>query len=83
VLTGHGLKDPDATVHYHTGIKTKDAKQPAAEATWGARANKPLQVADDMGSILKALGMSQDTLAKSVETGYVETATAAFPTVEY
>ena len=28
VLTGHGLKDPDATVHYHTGIKTKDAKQP-------------------------------------------------------
>ncbi len=83
VLTGHGLKDPDATVHYHTGIKTKDAKQPAAEATWGSRSNKPIQVADDMASILKALGMAQDTLAKSVETGYVETATTNFPTIEY
>jgi threonine synthase len=83
VLTGHGLKDPDATVHYHTGIKTKDAKQPAAEETWGSRSNKPIQVADDMPSILKALGMAQDTLARSVETGYVETATTNFPTIEY
>jgi threonine synthase len=83
VLTGHGLKDPDATVHYHTGIKTKDAKQPAAEATWGSRSNKPLQVADDMPSILAALGMAKDTLDKSVAVGYVETATANFPTVEY
>jgi threonine synthase len=83
VLTGHGLKDPDATVHYHTGIKTKDAKQPAAEPTWGSRANKPIQVADDMQSILAALGMSKDTLKDAVPTGYKETATANFPTVEY
>ncbi|MGN6369982.1 MAG: threonine synthase [Phycisphaerae bacterium] len=83
VLTGHGLKDPDATVYYHTGIKTKDAKQPAPEPTWGSRANKPIQVADDMQSILKALGMSKDTLKETVPTGYKETATANFPTVEY
>ncbi len=83
VLTGHGLKDPDATVHYHTGIKTKDAKQPAAEPTWGSRANKPIQVADDMPSILKALGMAQDTLDKTVPTGYVETPSANLPFVEY
>jgi len=83
VLTGHGLKDPDATVHYHTGIKTKDAKQPAAEETWGSRANKPIQVADDMASILKALGMAQDTVEKSAAPGYVETPTASLPFVEY
>ncbi len=83
VLTGHGLKDPDATVYYHTGIKTKDAKQPAPEPTWGTRANKPIQVADDMPSILKALGMAQDTLEKSKSAGYVETATGNLPFVEY
>jgi threonine synthase len=83
VLTGHGLKDPDATVHYHTGIKTKDAKQPAAEPTWGMRANKPIQVADDVPSILKALGMAQDSIDESVPTGYVETPTAKLPFVEY
>ena len=82
VLTGHGLKDPDATVYYHTGIKTKDAKQPAAEPTWGSRSNKPIQVADDMPSILKALGMAQDTL-KQAAAGYVETPSANLPFVEY
>src|SRR4051812_25065183 len=70
ILTGHGLKDPDATVHYHTGIKTKEAKQPAAEPTWGSRANKPIQVADDVQSIIKALGMAKDTLEKSQKVGY-------------
>ncbi|HEY4330489.1 MAG TPA: threonine synthase, partial [Phycisphaerae bacterium] len=83
ILTGHGLKDPDATVHYHTGIKTKEAKQPPAEPTWGKRSNKPIQVADDVPSILKALGMAQDTLEKSAATGYVETPTANLPFVEY
>ncbi len=83
ILTGHGLKDPDATVHYHTGIKTKDAKQPAAEPTWGTRANKPLKVADDVPSILAALGMAKDTLEKSSPSGYIETHSANFPFVEY
>jgi threonine synthase len=83
VLTGHGLKDPDATVYYHTGIKTKDAKQPEAEPTWGSRANKPIKVADDMKSILKALGMAQDTLEKTMSVGYVETPSANLPFVEW
>ncbi len=56
---------PDATVYYHTGIQTKNAKQPAAEPTWGQRSNKPIQVADNMQSILAALGMAQDTLDKT------------------
>ena len=68
----------------HTGIKTKkDAKQPAAEPTWGSRANKPIQVADDMPSILAALGMSKDTLKGAVPAGYKESAAGNFPTVEY
>jgi threonine synthase len=83
ILTGHGLKDPDATVHYHTGIQTKNAKQPPAEPTWGSRANKPIPVADNMQAILAALGMSKDTLEETVPSGYKETATANFPTVEY
>ena len=83
ILTGHELKDPTATVKYHTGIKTKDAKQPPAEPTWGSRANKPIQVADDMPSIIKALGMASDTLEKSVPTGYIETPSSTLPFVEY
>ena len=63
--------------------KTKDAKQPPAEPTWGERANKPIQVADDVQSILKALGMAQDSIDESVPTGYVETPTASLPFVEY
>ena len=70
-------------MHYHTGIKTKEAKQPPAEPTWGSRANKPIQVADDVQSILKALGMASDTLEKAEPTGYVETHSAGLPFVEY
>ena len=82
VLTGHGLKDPDATVQYHTGIRTKEAKMPAAEPTWGSHANQPLKVADDVEAIVRALGISVDDLDKSQRTGYVET-TAYLPFVEY
>ena len=42
VLTGHGLKDPDATVNYHTGGATKFA-------------NPPVPVPNDAGAILEAL----------------------------
>ncbi len=82
VLTGHGLKDPDATVQYHTGIRTKDAQMPAAEPTWGSFANQPVRVADDMHAIVQALGMSMDDLEGSPRSGYVETA-ADLPFVEY
>jgi threonine synthase len=81
ILTGHGLKDPDATVYYHTGIKTKEAKQPPAEPTWGSRANKPIQVDDNVEAIIKALGMQQSEVDKA--KGYVETASANLPFIEY
>jgi threonine synthase len=81
VLTGHGLKDPDATVYYHTGIKTKDAKQPPAEPTWGKRSNQPIAVADDLKAIVAALGIDHDTIDQAA--GYVETPTGNLPFVEY
>lgn len=83
ILTGHGLKDPDATVYYHTGVKTKEAIQPAAEPTWGKIANKPIKVADDIDAIVAALGMDADTLQKSTRTGYIETPSKDFPFIEY
>jgi threonine synthase len=56
ILTGHLLKDPDATVSYHTGIPMKKAVPPSAEPIWGTLANKPIPVADDLDAICKVLG---------------------------
>jgi threonine synthase len=56
ILTGHLLKDPDATVSYHTGINMKKAVPPTPEELWGKLANKPIQVADDLEAICKVLG---------------------------
>ncbi len=82
ILTGHGLKDPDATVYYHTGIQTKQAKTPPPEPTWGRKANQPVKVSDDLPEIVAALGLEGDTLEKSRQTGYVET-NLDLPFVEY
>ncbi len=57
ILTGHELKDPDATVKYHTGIDMKAAKVPPAGPMHGKHANKPVRVADDLAAICKALGV--------------------------
>ncbi len=56
ILTGHELKDPDATVKYHTGIDMKAAKVPAAGPVQGKYANRPIRVPDDVAAIVKALG---------------------------
>ena len=48
ILTGHGLKDPGATVGYHTGLTMKDE---SAGAQLGRLANQPLKVADDLEAI--------------------------------
>jgi threonine synthase len=45
ILTGHELKDPEATVKYHM------SKGPR-----GALANRPVQVADDLDAIIRAMG---------------------------
>jgi threonine synthase len=56
ILTGHELKDPDATIAYHTGINMKLAKPPAATTPTGRCANTPQKVADDLDAICAALG---------------------------
>ena len=57
VLTGHELKDANATVKYHTGIDMKAAQDLAPrEQPHGRLSNRPVQVADDLVSIIKALG---------------------------
>ena len=51
ILTGHGLKDPDATVGYHTG------KYPPGKEVQGERryANLPIPVANDIDAIVAAI----------------------------
>ena len=57
ILTGHELKDPDATVKYHTGIDMKAVQEsaPRSEPT-GCIANRPIPVADDLDAIIAAIG---------------------------
>jgi threonine synthase len=58
VLTGHVLKDPDVTVAYHTGIDAKAAAVDLSAARpTGRISNKPIKVADEMGAILRAMGV--------------------------
>ncbi|HZN68902.1 MAG TPA: threonine synthase [Tepidisphaeraceae bacterium] len=57
ILTGHELKDPNATVKYHTGIDMKAVQDIAPrEEPKGKYVNRPVQVEDDLGSIVRALG---------------------------
>lgn len=56
ILTGHELKDPDATVKYHTGLDMKSVAPPPAQPVKGIYANKPVQVADSLEAICAALG---------------------------
>jgi len=56
ILTGHELKDPNATVKYHTGIDLKAGQDLAPRhEPRGELVNRPIQVADDIKSILKAI----------------------------
>ena len=56
VLTGHQLKDPDATVRYHTGIDMKAVQETAPRhGIDGDSSNQPVQVPDDIEAIIKAL----------------------------
>ena len=65
ILTGHELKDPNATVKYHTGIDMKAAQDsaPRSEPT-GRLANRPVPVEDDLSAIIRALGGDPGMLAK-------------------
>jgi threonine synthase len=61
ILTGHELKDPDATVKYHTGIDMKSMTPPEAAPPTGRCANTPKKVADDLEAICEALGETLPT----------------------
>ncbi len=56
ILTGHELKDPDATVKYHTGIDMKKVAPPPPVTPTGRCSNPPKKVADDLEAICAALG---------------------------
>ncbi len=69
ILTGHELKDPNATVKYHTGIDMKAAQDLAPRTEpHGGLSNRPVQVPDDLASIIRAMGGEPDALPRSVLT---------------
>jgi threonine synthase len=58
ILTGHELKDPNATVKYHTGIDLKAAQESAPRAEpRGRLVNRPVPLDDDLDSILRAMDL--------------------------
>jgi threonine synthase len=62
ILTGHELKDPNVTIKYHTGVDMKQAQDSAPRTHPGGKlANPPVQVEDDLDSIIKALGIDRHT----------------------
>ena len=52
ILTGHALKDPGATVAYHTGMKMTDGVEGAHAGRLG---NQPVKVADELDAICAAI----------------------------
>lgn len=80
ILTGHVLKDPDATVKYHTGLDMKSVQDLAPKtATHGQFVTRPLPVPDDLDAIIRALTESVSHVAVSQESP----ATASIPVSEY
>ena len=76
ILTGHELKDPNATVKYHTGLDLKAAQEDAPRhQPHGRLSNQPVRVADDLPSIVKALGgdpaLLQGMAAKKVTAKHI------------
>jgi len=53
------LKDPNVTVKYHTGVDMKAVQDMAPRTeTHGRLVNAPIQVDDDLDSIIKTLGIA-------------------------
>jgi threonine synthase len=56
ILTGHQLKDPTATVAYHSGDqKTFDEVLASRGVRRASYANRPIQVSNDLDQIIKAI----------------------------
>ena len=63
ILTGHMLKDPDATVKYHTGIDVKAVQEQAPRSdVHGKLSNPPIAVPDDLDAIIEAVGAPAKTI---------------------
>src|SRR5687767_8688338 len=63
ILTGHELKDPNATVQYHTGVDMKSVQDIAPKSEpKGKLSNRPIPVADDLEAIVRAMGGNPDML---------------------
>jgi threonine synthase len=78
ILTGHELKDANATVKYHTGIDMKAAQDLAPrEPVHGKWVNQPVAVEDDLQSIIRAIG-AEGQVSKNVKP-----APGNLPTTEY
>jgi threonine synthase len=82
ILTGHELKDPDATVKYHTGIDMKAAEGSAPRSDpSGQLANRPIPVPDDLDAIIEALGVEIDQVER--EEGKATDQRRHLPVSEY
>ncbi len=55
VLTGHQLKDPDATVGYHTAVRGKSAG--SLSLPTGSRSNRPVRVGGSLDDIKRAMAL--------------------------
>jgi len=80
ILTGHELKDPNATVKYHTGIDMKSVQDlaPRSEPT-GKLSNRPVAVADDLDAIIRAMGGDP----RAISGKKVHAAKSSIPVKEY
>jgi threonine synthase len=57
ILTGHELKDANATVKYHTGVDLSAAQETAPRKhPDGKLANPPVEVEDDLDAIIREMG---------------------------
>jgi threonine synthase len=79
ILTGHQLKDPDATVKYHTGITpgSGEGGEPA-----GRLANRPIPVPDDIEAIIAAITGGAGSAA-TLEPGDAPQPVTELPVSEY
>jgi threonine synthase len=57
ILTGHELKDPNATVMYHMGLDMKSVQDLATQSEpHGKLSNRPIPVDDNLARIVEAIG---------------------------
>ncbi len=69
IMTGHELKDPNATVKYHTGVDMKSVQDLAPRMEpHGKLSNRPIPVDDDLPAIIRAMGGDPALLSKARAT---------------